>query len=352
VPNGLGEKMQQLFLVGSYTHPSMNGKGEGIYSCSLDTLTGKLELAQIFPLTNPSYITIDKTKNFVFVVEESAKALNPHIHSFRLKAGELEAVSQRSIPGEYACHVGVNTDNTQVAVANYGTGNVVLYELKDGQIVTQLDEVQHVGKSINEQRQEAPHAHAVVFSPDNQFLLVADLGLDEIKSYRVDAGKLQLHSIFKTKPGAGPRQLEFHPNGKHVFIINELDASLITAHYQDGRLTELQTLSTLPENYTGEKWAAAIHVSPNGNYVYASNRLHNSIAVFSFDEASERLQAIQHIASGGNTPRDFALDPSGKFLITAHQESDDLFSFFVNDGRLEPTGYSLKLGTPVCIAML
>lgn len=345
--------MQQHFFVGCYTHPSMNGKGEGIYTCTLDTQSGKLELVETLPLTNPAYLIFDKKRDFAFAVEESGQDLNPHVHSFKVSQGKLESLSQRPIPGAYACHLGVDAENKFLAVANYGTGNVILYGLKDGQLTTQLDEVQHEGKSVNEQRQEGPHAHATVFSPDNQYLLVVDLGLDEVKTYKFDAGKLELHSSYKTEPGAGPRHLEFHSNGKHAFIINELHATVTLVRYEAGKLTQVQTVSSLPTDYTGEKWAAAIHVSPNGKNVYASNRIHNSIAVFAFDEVNEKLEGIQHIASGGNIPRDFSLDPSGKFLITAHQNSDDLYSFFIDEsGRLEATGHSLKLGTPVCVKML
>jgi 6-phosphogluconolactonase len=331
----------------------MNGKGEGIYTCALDTTTGKLELIRTLPVTNPSYLVLEKNRNYAFAVEESGKDLNPHVHTFKINDGGLEPLSQRPIPGEYACHLGVDTEDKFLAVANYGTGNVVLYGLKDGQLTGQLDEVQHEGKSVNEQRQEGPHAHAAVFSPDNNFLFAVDLGLDEVKSYKFDTGKLELHSTFKTKAGAGPRHLEFHPNNKHAFIVNELDATVTVVRYEAGVLIEVQTVSSLPDDYTGEKWAAAVHVSPNGKNVYASNRIHNSIAVFAFDENAEKLESIQHMSSGGNIPRDFSLDPTGKFLITAHQNSDDLFSFFVDDaGRLRATGHSLKLGTPVCIKML
>jgi 6-phosphogluconolactonase len=346
--------MQQIFFVGSYTHPSVNGKGQGIYTCGLEPSTGKLTLLKTLPLTNPAYLVLDKDHDYLFAVEESSRDLNPHVHSFKVAENcSLEPLSQRPIPGQYACHLGVDAENKFLAVANYGTGNVVLYGLKEGQLTEQLDDVQHEGKSINEQRQEGPHAHATVFSPDNQFLLVVDLGLDEVKSYRFSSGKLELHSSFKTKPGAGPRHLEFHPNGKNAFIINELDTTVALVRHQQGTLTEVQTLQTLPDGYTGQRWAAAIHVSPNGKNVYVSNRSHDSIAVLAFDETNERLEVIQHIASGGQIPRDFALDPTGQFLITAHQNSDDLFSFWIDEmGRLEPTGHSLKLGTPVCVKML
>jgi 6-phosphogluconolactonase len=346
--------MQQIFFVGSYTHPSLDGKGQGIYTCGLETSTGVMTLLNTVPVTNPSYLIFDKQREYVFVVEESSKDLNPHVHSFRVSPeGRLGALSQRPIPGEYACHLGVDAENKFLAVANYGTGSVVLYGLQDGKLTEQLDVVQHQGKSVNAERQEGPHAHAAVFSPDNEFLFVVDLGLDEVRSYTFASGKLLFHNTFKTEPGSGPRHLEFHPSGKYAFLVNELDATLSVVRYEAGALSEVQTLSTLPDGYTGEKWVAAVHVSPNGKNVYVSNRKHDSIAVFAFDLASGSLEPLQHVPSGGQIPRDFSLDPTGKFLITAHQNSDDLYSFFVDEtGRLRATGHSLKLGTPVCVKML
>lgn len=346
--------MQQIFFVGSYTHPSMNGKGKGIYTCGLEPSTGKMTLLDTFVTTNPSYLAFDKSKQHLFALEESPLDMNPVVRSFKITPScGLEPLSEQPIPGEIACHLELDADDRFLAVANYGTGDVILYELKNGHITRQLDAVQHEGKSVNEERQEGPHAHATVLSPDKEYLLVTDLGLDEVKTYGFKTGRLELHSTFKTKPGAGPRHLVFHPNGRHAFIVNELDSTVTLVRYQDGKLSETLTMTTLPENHQGERWAAAIHISPNGKNVYVSNRVHDSIAVFAFDEASERLEVIQHIASGGHIPRDFSLDPTEKFLITAHQKSDDLFSFWVDEtGRLEPTGHSLKLGTPVCVKML
>jgi 6-phosphogluconolactonase len=349
-----GERMQQIFFVGSYTHPSMEGRGQGIYTCALEPSTGQMTHVDTFVTTNPSYLALDKSKQYLFAVEESSADMNPVVQSFKITANRsLEPLSEQPIPGEIACHLELDADDRFLAVANYGTGDVILYELKDGHLTRQLDTVQHVGKSVNEERQEGPHAHATVLSPDKAFLLVTDLGLDEVKTYKFNSGKLELYSTFKTKPGAGPRHLVFHPNGRHAFIVNELDSTVTLVGYKDGTLSETLTMSTLPENHAGEKWAAAIHVSPNGKNVYVSNRVHDSIAVFAFDEARENLEVIQHIASGGHIPRDFSLDPTGKLLVTAHQNSDDLFSFWVDEtGRLKPTGHSLKLGTPVCVKML
>jgi 6-phosphogluconolactonase len=354
--------MQQLFLVGSYTHPSLGGEGKGIYTCVIDGSSGAMSVIDVLPVTNPSYLAFDSHKKFLFAVQECATDLNPSVHSFgiaglgepKLQHPQFKQHSTQPTYGEYSCYLSLDATSRVLAVANYGGGNVVLYPVsEDGTIGEASSNIQHQGKSINPDRQEGPHAHATVFSPDNKFLLVADLGLDEVKTYTFDTGKLEQHSTFKTKPGAGPRHLVFHPNERHAFIVNELDATVVLVRYQAGMLVEVQTVSTLPENFTGDKWAAAVHVSPNGKNVYASNRVHDSIAVFAFDEEKEILTQVQVVSSGGKTPRDFSLDPTGNLLITAHQKSHDLYSFWVDEtGRLRATGHRLELGSPVCVKML
>jgi 6-phosphogluconolactonase len=354
--------MQQLFLVGSYTHPSQGGQGKGIYTCALEPSSGVMSTIDVLPVVNPSYLAFDSEHKFLFAAQECSNDLKPSVHSFRitgleepkLQHPQFKQLSTQPTFGEYTCHLSLDAKNRFLVVANYGGGNVVLYPVsEDGVMGESLDNVQHRGKSVDPERQEGPHAHATVFSPDNKFLFVADLGIDEVKSYTFDTGKLGLHSTFKTKPGSGPRHLEFHPNRQHAFIINELGATVTLVRYQAGTFTEVQTLSTLPENYTGEKWAAAIHVSPNGKNIYASNRHHDSIAVFAFDEGKETLNLLQVVSSGGQIPRDFSVDPTGKLLITAHQNSHDLFSFWIDEtGRLGPTGHRLELGSPVCVKML
>lgn len=354
--------MQQIFLVGSYTHPSLGGEGKGMYTCAIEPSSGKMSTMDVLPLLNPSYLAFDSNKKFLFAVQEGGDDLKPSVHSFRITGLEepklqhplFKQLSTQPTFGEYSCHLALDATNRFLAVANYGGGNVVLYPVSEDGIIGEASSlVQHQGKSINSERQEGPHAHATVFSPDNKFLLVADLGLDEVKTYTFDTGKLEQHSTFKTKPGAGPRHLEFHPNARHAFILNELGATLVLVRYQAGMLVEVQTVSTLPENYTGDKWAAAIHVSPNGKNVYTSNRKHDSIAVFAFDEDKESLMQLHVVSSGGKMPRDFSIDPMGKLLITAHQHSHDLYSFWIDEtGRLEPTGHKLELSSPVCVKMV
>ncbi|MGL4611692.1 MAG: lactonase family protein [Trueperaceae bacterium] len=348
--------MQQFFFVGSYTHPSLGGQGEGIYICGLETSSGRLSNFDVQPVLNPSYLTLTKKNNVLFAVQECGNDLHPSGHAFRIQPGlqpKLEPLNTQPTHGEYTCHLSVDAEDTFLAVANYGGGNVALFAVNEhGRLSETLNTMQHHGKSIHE-RQEGPHAHAVGFSPDNKFLLVTDLGLDEVKSYTFKGGKLEPYSTFKLSPGSGPRHLVFHPNERHALIVNELSATLTLAHYQAGMLAQLQTVSTLPEGYTGDKWAAAVRVSANGKHIYASNRLHNSLTVFNFDEEKETLVQQQVISSGGTIPRDFVIDPTGRILITAHQNSHDLYSFWIDDtGRLEPTGHRLELGSPVCVTFL
>jgi 6-phosphogluconolactonase len=344
----------QPFFVGSYTEASTLRTGAGIYSCNLDLSSGKMNLLHSTATINPSYLAIDKTQRYLIAVQETSYKDKPALHSFLIQSDfSLEQVSTQPVPGEAPCYVAIDAYSQWVAVANYVTGNVVVYPFKDGNLQPLSDAVQHRGKSINDSRQEGPHAHAAVFNPENNRVFVADLGTDELISYGFAGGKLELATTLKLAPGSGPRHLIFHLNKQHAFVLNELDSTLTVLRYADGILTPLQTLSALAEGYSGEKWAAAIHISPDGKTVYTSNRGHDSIAVFAFDETAERLEVVQYIASGGQTPRDFALDPSGKILVVANQNSHNLVSFWIDDkGQLEPTGYSLQLGSPVCVKML
>jgi 6-phosphogluconolactonase len=344
----------QPFFVGSYTHSSLDGTAQGISSCNLDMATGRMSLLGSTALSNPSYLAMDKSKRFLVAVQESVYAQMPAVNSFLIKPDfSLEPLSQQNVPGELPCYVAIDAENRWLTVANYRTGNGVLYPFENGYIKPYSDTVQHQGKSINADRQEGPHAHATIFNPENSLVFVTDLGLDEIKSYGFSEGKLELVTTLKITPGSGPRHFVFHPNKKHAFVLNELDSTVMVLRYAEGLLIPVQTLSAVPKDYLGDTWAAAIHISPKGKTVYTSNRGHDSIAVFNFDETVERLGPLQHISTGGQTPRDFSLDPTGKLLIVANQNSHNLVSFWIDEaGKLEATGHSLNLGSPVCVKMI
>jgi 6-phosphogluconolactonase len=246
-------------------------------------------------------------------------------------------------------------------LANYSGGNVALFPVgADGALKPAADMQGHQGSSVNDKRQKEPHAHCIVLDPANQFAFAADLGTDKIMIYRFDAklGKLTPNepAFMATKPGAGPRHFIFHPNGKYAFVINELNSTVTAYSYNasKGSLTELQTLSTLPQGFSGENYCADIHVSADGKFVYGSNRGHDSIVVFGFNQSNGKLTYVENVSTGGKWPRNFTLDPSGKILLVANQNSNNIVSFKIDNktGKLTPTGKETEVPSPVCLLMV
>jgi 6-phosphogluconolactonase len=242
-------------------------------------------------------------------------------------------------------------------VANYGDGSIAALAIQaDGTLAEPGTVIQHQGSSHNPERQAGPHAHFIIPDPANRFALTCDLGLDQVLVYRLDAAKSTLAAndppFAAVKPGSGPRHLAFHPSGRFVFLINEMGSTLMAFAYDAGRgtLKELQTVSTLPENFTGTKSGAEVQVHPSGKFVYGSNRGHDSIAVFALDPASGRLTFLESQSTEGKTPRHFALDPTGQWLLAENQDSDSIVVFRVDSktGRLSPSGQTVSVGAPVC----
>jgi 6-phosphogluconolactonase len=242
-------------------------------------------------------------------------------------------------------------------VANYGSGSLASYPLdatgKPGEAATF---VQNKGKSVNAGRQEAPHAHSIQPSPDNRFALAADLGLDEVLVFHLDPAKATLTAnqppFASLDPGSGPRHFAFHPNGKVVYVINELKSTVTVFDWDaaKGAMSKGQTISTLPAGFKGENTTAEVQVHPSGRFVYGSNRGHNSIAVFRTDDKG-RLTSVGQVSTEGKTPRNFRIDPSGNFLLAANQDSDSVVVFRINQqtGMLQPTGQKVEVGKPVCV---
>lgn len=274
--------------------------------------------------------------------------------------GSLTPGNRESSGGQGPCHLVVDKSGKNVLVANYGGGSVACLPIdRYGRLSKASAFIQHKGKSVDRARQEAPHAHSVNLDPANRYAFVADLGLDQVLVYRFDADKGSLEPndppAAKVKPGSGPRHFAFHPSGRFAYVINEM-ASTITAFSYDaakGVLTELQTISTLPEEVKGNS-TAEVQVHPSGKFVYGSNRGHNSIAGFAVDAKSGKLSAIGHQSTGGKTPRNFAIDPSGKYLLAENQDSDTIVVLAIDDdsGKLSPTGNEIKIAKPVCVKFL
>jgi 6-phosphogluconolactonase len=245
-----------------------------------------------------------------------------------------------------------------VLVANYGGGSVAVLPIQeDGQLGAATDVVQHVGSSIHPTRQQEPHAHSITLDPTNRYALACDLGLDQVLIYRFDsaAGKLAPNDPpgAPLRPGAGPRHLAFHPSGRYVYVINELDSTLTVFAWDEtrGTLREIHTMPTLPEDFAGKNTCADLHVAPSGRFVYGSNRGHDSIVIFAINAQTGELSYVGHESTRGQTPRNFAIDPTGTFLLAANQRSDTIVSFRINQetGKLTPTGQVTRVPTPVCI---
>jgi 6-phosphogluconolactonase len=249
-----------------------------------------------------------------------------------------------------------------VLVSNYSSGSVcVLPILETGGLGPIVDFVQHEGGSIHPQRQQSPHPHSVNLDRDNRLAYVPDLGLDKVMIYELDLARGKLISYHeqpwaRTRSGAGPRHLAFHPNEQTVYVVNELDSTVAVFALDSARgtLKEVQSISTLPADFDEKSWAADIHVHPNGRFVYASNRGHDSIAVFSVAEETGMLSLVAYTSTQGAVPRNFGIDPTGTFLLAANQNSDDVYVFRIDQksGRLTPTGNSVQTPTPVCVKFL
>jgi 6-phosphogluconolactonase len=275
------------------------------------------------------------------------------------KTGKLTFLNQVPSRGVWPCHLALDRTGRWLAVANYGSGSMAIMPVRtDGRLEEAAVVDQHGGSSVNRERQQGAHAHEVVFSPDNHFLLLADLGLDKIFVYRFDAYKGTVtpaeKPFAKVAPGAGVRHLAFHPNGKIVYAINEMGNTVTAFRYDPakGALTDFQSISTLPQSFKGASTTAEVAVNAAGTILYGSNRGHDSIAIFSIDPEKFTLMAMDHALTLGKTPRHFALDPTGGYLLAANQDTNDIVVFRVHPttGQLTPVGRPVTDSPmPVCI---
>ncbi|HZR20315.1 MAG TPA: lactonase family protein [Verrucomicrobiae bacterium] len=353
----------QLVYFGTYT----GQKSQGIYVAEFETATGRLSDARLAAKTrNPTFLAIDPKRQLLYAVNEIGDfegGKSGAVSAFRIdaKTGNLDFLNEQSSGGAGPCHLAVASNGTCVLVANYGSGSVAVLPLEaDGRLRAPSASVQHHGGSINPQRQDGPHAHFITWSPDEQLILTCDLGLDQVLFYRLDPARFLLNPneppFFSIKPGSGPRHLAFHPAGRFAYVLNEISSTLTCCTYDSrrGLLNEVQTVSTLPGTYHGANTCAEVQIHPSGKYLYASNRGHDSIAVFKLDSKTGAASLIQNQSTQGKTPRHFSLGPAAGWLIAENQDSDNVVVFKVDgdNGTLAPTGQSLKIGAPVCAVFL
>jgi 6-phosphogluconolactonase len=323
-------------------------------------VSGKLTPRQVVPEVDPSFLTFDPRREFLFAVSEGLGLDGGAVVSFKVDdaTGELTPLSRQPTLGGEPCHLCCDPTGRFIIVANHEHGSVVVLPIDaDGRLGAASDFKQHAGSGPGP-TQAGPHAHWVDFDLPGKRVLVADKGIDKMMIYRLDldSGKLVPNepAFGSLHAGAAPRHLAFHPSGRYAYVNGEADMTITAFSYddQDGRLDELQVLSTLPEGATRDRCSTAeIVVEPAGLFVYVSNRGHDSIAIFGIDQATGRLTAAGHTPTQGRTPRNIAIDPTGTFLYAGNQESDTIVHFRIDrhNGQLIPSGEVTPVGAPVCI---
>lgn len=341
-----------LYLVtGTYT----SGGSEGIYVYHFNGKTGKADLVSSVKSSNPSFLAFSPNEKFLYAVNEDDSG-TVSAFAFDKQKGSLTPLNRQSSAGRHPCYVTVDRTGKWVIAGNYSSGNLaILPAAPDGRLDSAVHVIQHSGYGVNEDRQKGPHVHATVLSRDNQFLLVPDLGIDKLMVYTFDDRRGAIAEADPpygiSEPGAGPRHLDFHPNGKTVYLMEELTGTIAVFAYAKGRLDLLQNISALPGDYNGPTGSADIHVSPDGRFLYASNRGEsNTIAIFSIGN-NGWLSLVGHQPTLGSGPRNFSLHPSGKFLLVANQNSNEIVVFRRNrkTGTLTDTGNRIKVSKPVCL---
>ena len=347
---------EHYLLIGTYT----NGKSEGIYVYNFNSSTGDFSYVSKIKSPNPSYLAVAPNQQTVYsVYEEGNNNVGGSVaaYSFNKANGELSKINQQLSGGDHPCYVAVDKTGKWVATANYTGGSLTVFPVQsNGGLGEAAAHIQHTGTSINKQRQEKAHVHCTYFSKDNRFLFAPDLGMDKVMIYSFDQknGKLNPapQPFVKSKPGAGPRHIDFHPNNKYAYLIEELTGTVVAFNYNDGKLTAMQNISAAPSDFKGGMGSADIHVSPDGKFLYCSNRGEsNTITIFKINPANGKLTVIGHQSTLGKTPRNFNFDPSGNFLLVANQDTDDIIIFKRDKqtGLLTDTGKKIEVGNPVCL---
>ncbi len=352
-----------MVYVGTYAKPDQ----ESIFGYHLNPNTGELSRAWgMKGGENPSYLTLDSKRKFLFAANETteykySKSGSVSAFSLDAKTGTPTLLNQLPSLGGAPCYITLDKTEKLALVANYVGGNVSIFPVQaNGNLDAASDVKQHSGTGFDKKRQTSPHAHCIIPSPDNKFVFAVDLTLDKIFSYKLETGTAKLIAqpkpAFVTKPGAGPRHLTFHPNGRFAFLINELNSTMVALNYNaaSGSFTEIQAVSTLPEDFKEASYCADVHVSPDGKFLYGSNRGHNSIVVFAITPDSGKLTLVQHVDTGGKWPRNFTLDPTGQILLVANQNTNNIVTFRVDKqtGQLTPTGVNIEVPSPVCLKVV
>ena len=362
-----GFTQHYYLFVGTYTEGGAvngaNAGSKGIYVYNFDAATGESTPVSTIAADNPSYLALAPDGKFLYSVNETngAKPGSVSAFSFDRSTGKLAFLDKQPSGGADPCYVAVDARRKWLMVANYSGGSYSALPISaDGWLRPLTQTVQHSGSGPNKARQEKAHVHSTIFSPDEKYLVVADLGLDNLSVLRFNASAEQnpltpaTDSTVTIAPGSGPRHISFSPDKPYVYLINELAGTVDAFHYANGKFILLQELSSHPAGYSGNIGSADIHVSPDGKFLYASNRGDaNSIVIYSIDAKTGKLTLKGFQPTLGNTPRNFMIDPTGQWLLVANQNGKNVVIFQIDQhtGLLTATGKQIEVPAPVCLKM-
>lgn len=351
---------ESYLFIGTYTATG----SKGIYVYKFNSETGEARwISNTDSSSNPSFLAIAADGKHLYAVNEVSrdKAGFVAAYSFDAASGKLSFINKQSSASENPCHLSLTKDGKWLTVANYSGGSLAAFPVKqDGSLQPFAQHIVHTGKGANAQRQEKPHVHSVFFSPDEKYLLSPDLGLDKVFVYQFNRSAAQPLTpaavpFVTAEPGMGPRHLAFSPGGRYVYMIEEMGGAVNAYGYKDGVMTFLQRIPSHPADFKGQPGSADIHLSPDGRYLYASNRgEENNIAIYMVNAVTGRLSNIGYQSTMGTGPRNFMIDPSGNYLLVANQKTNNIVIFKRDKkmGTLTPTGKQIEIPSPVCLKML
>jgi len=331
---------------------------QGIYASTLNLKTGEMSPAKVVAdAPRPGFLALHPRLPLLYAVTAEPTKPAGGVRAYKIDAAnnELTLLNKQATGDEGATHLALDPAGNTIVVAHYSGGSTAVLPIAaDGSIEALATVVKHTGSGPSLDRQTEPHAHGVAFDASGQFACVADLGTDEVIVYRLlTGGKLTQHSVWKATPGAGPRHLAFHPTGRWLYCLNELDSTMAALSFDadQGELAELQTIGTLPSDFAGSNTTAEVVVHPNGKFLYGSNRGHDSTALLAIDGETGLLTLIEIEPTLGEHPRFIGIEPSGQFLIAANRDANNLVSFRINPttGALTPTGHETSVPQPVCV---
>ncbi|MFT8320561.1 MAG: lactonase family protein [Bacillus sp. (in: firmicutes)] len=340
--------------IGTYTKT----KSKGIYSFVLDTEKKKItNIELVAEIDNPTYLTVSKDNKHLYAVGKKGSLGGVSAYTIDSASGKLELLNSQYTEGASPCHVSVDDGKIMVLSGNYHKGTADAYPLdKNGSIQPVSSIIENSGFGPNKERQEKPHMHFVGYTPDEKYVVSVDLGIDRLDTYKLSEGVLKEVNSLSVKPGSGPRHIAFHPNGKFAYVMTELSSEVIALSYdaETGSFEQLQYISTIPIDFTENNQGSAIHVSSDGKFVYAANRGHHTISIFSVNPDTGQLVFVDHTSTEGVWPRDFILDPTEQFLIASNEQSDTL-TLFQRDpgtGKLTLLQSEIEAPEPVCVKFL